>query len=256
LSKAQRLIYTHNDLNDLEAKLQSAQNAKYRMIATDGVFSMDGDIAQLGKICDLAEKYDAFVMVDDSHATGFMGKTGRGTIEHCNVMHRVDLVTTTFGKALGGASGGCTAGRKELIEMLRQRSRPYLFSNTLAPVVAGATLAVLDLLSETTELRDRLEKNTQYFREKMTKAGFDIRPGIHPIVPIMLYDAKLAHEMAAQLLEEGIYVVGFSFPVVPKGQARIRVQISAAHTREQLDQAITAFEKIGKKMGSIKNWIQ
>lgn len=253
LTKAQRLIYTHNDLKDLEEKLKSVQSARYRMIATDGVFSMDGDIAQLEKICDLAEKYDALVMVDDSHATGFIGKAGRGTIEYCNVMHRVDLITTTFGKALGGASGGCTAGRKELIEMLRQRSRPYLFSNTLAPVVAGATLAVLDLLSETTELRDRLEKNTLYFREKMTRAGFDIRPGIHPIVPIMLYDAKLAHEMAALLLNEGIYVIGFSFPVVPKGQARIRVQISAAHTREQLDQAIIAFEKIGKKTGVLKN---
>lgn len=252
LTKAQRFIFEHNDMQDLEAKLKAAQSAKFRMITTDGVFSMDGDIAQLDKICDLAEKYDALVMVDDSHATGFIGKTGRGTIEACGVMGRVDLITTTFGKALGGASGGCTSGKKELIEMLRQRSRPYLFSNTLAPVVTGATIAVLDLLTETTELRDQLESNTQFFREEMTKVGFEIRPGIHPIVPIMLYDAKLAHEMARRLLEEGIYVIGFSYPVVPKGQARIRVQISAAHTQEQLEQAVTSFAKIGKELKVVK----
>lgn len=252
LTKAQRLIYEHNDLHDLEEKLKATQSAKFRLIATDGVFSMDGDIAKLEPICDLAEKYDALVMVDDSHATGFIGKTGRGTIEACGVMGRVDLITTTFGKALGGASGGCTSGRKELIEFLRQRSRPYLFSNTLAPVVTGATIAVLDLLSSTTELRDQLEQNTMFFREQMTRAGFDIRPGIHPIVPIMLYDAKLAHEMARRLLDEGIYVIGFSFPVVPKGQARIRVQISAAHTREQLELAVAGFTKIGKELLLIK----
>ncbi|MFQ6110465.1 MAG: glycine C-acetyltransferase, partial [Nitrospinota bacterium] len=229
LTKTQRFIYKHADMEDLEEKLKEAQGAKFRMIATDGVFSMDGDVAKLAEICDLAEKYDALVMVDDSHATGFIGKTGRGTHEHCGVMGRVDMITTTFGKALGGASGGCTAGRQELIEMLRQRSRPYLFSNTLAPAVVGATIAVLDLLSETTELRDKLERNTQYFRQRMTEAGFDIKPGIHPIVPIMLYDAKLAQDMARELLDEGIYVIGFSYPVVPKGQARIRVQISAAH---------------------------
>lgn len=252
LTKARRFIYEHSDMNDLEEKLKAARDSRFRMVATDGVFSMDGDIAKLDQICDLAEKYDALVMVDDSHATGFVGKTGRGTIEHCNVMGQVDLITTTFGKALGGASGGCTSGRKELIEMLRQRSRPYLFSNTLSPVVVGATIAVLDLLSGTTELRDRLEKNTRYFRQNMTAIGFDIRPGVHPIVPIMLYDAKLAQNMAALLLEEGIYVIGFSYPVVPQGQARIRVQISAAHTQEHLDKAIVAFQKIGKKLGVIK----
>lgn len=252
LTKAQRFIYKHNDMNDLEEKLKATQELRFRMITTDGVFSMDGHISQLDKICDLADKYDALVMVDDSHATGFVGKTGRGTIEHCDVIGRIDLITTTFGKALGGASGGCTSGRKELIEMLRQRSRPYLFSNTLAPVVTGATIAVLDLLSGTTELRDQLEKNTTYFREKMTKIGFKIKAGIHPIVPIMLYDAKLAHKMAQQLLSEGIYVIGFSYPVVPKGQARIRVQISAAHSTAQLDQAISAFGKIGKELGVIK----
>jgi len=252
LTKARRFIYEHSDMNDLEEKLKAARDSRFRMVATDGVFSMDGDIAKLDQICDLAEKYDALVMVDDSHATGFVGKTGRGTIEHCNVMGQVDLITTTFGKALGGASGGCTSGRKELIEMLRQRSRPYLFSNTLSPVVVGATIAVLDLLSGTTELRDRLEKNTRYFRQNMTAIAFDIRPGVHPIVPIMLYDAKLAQNMAALLLEEGIYVIGFSYPVVPQGQARIRVQISAAHTQEHLDKAIVAFQKIGKKLGVIK----
>ncbi|MBN2013347.1 glycine C-acetyltransferase [candidate division KSB1 bacterium] len=252
LTKAQRYIYQHANMADLETKLQDAQSAAYRMVATDGVFSMDGDIAPLAEICDLAERYDALVMVDDSHASGFIGKTGRGTPEHCGVTGCVDLITTTFGKALGGASGGCTSGRKELIELLRQRSRPYLFSNTLAPVVTGATIAVLDLLSETTELRDKLESNTQYFREQMTAAGFDIRPGVHPIVPIMLYEAKRAQDMARMLLDEGIYVIGFSFPVVPKGQARIRVQISAAHEQEHLDRAIAAFTKVGKQLGILK----
>lgn len=251
MTKAQRFIYNHSDMNDLEEKLKQAQSAKYRMIATDGVFSMDGDIAKLDEICDLSEKYDALVMVDDSHASGFIGKTGRGTPEYCGVMGQVDLITTTFGKALGGASGGCTSGRKELIEMLRQKSRPYLFSNTLSPVVAGATIAVLDLLSETTELRDKLEFNTKYFREKMTAAGFEIKAGIHPIVPIMLYEAKLAQDMARELLNEGIYVIGFSYPVVPKGQARIRVQISAAHETSHLDKAVAAFQKIGKKLNVI-----
>ena len=252
LTKARRLIFKHSDMADLEEKLKEAQDAKYRLIATDGVFSMDGDIAKLDVICDLAEKYDALVMVDDSHATGFVGATGRGTPEYCGVSGRVDLITTTFGKALGGASGGCVSGRKEMIEWLRQKSRPYLFSNTLAPVVVGATIAVLDLLSETTELRDKLADNTQYFRSKMTEIGFDIKPGSHPIVPIMLYDEKLAHQMADELLTEGIYVIGFSYPVVPRGLARIRVQISAAHERQDLDKAIQAFEKIGKKIGVIK----
>lgn len=249
LTKAQRYIYQHSDMGDLEEKLKQAQNAKYRMIATDGVFSMDGDVAKLNGICDLAEKYNALVMVDDSHATGFVGKTGRGTPEHCGVMGRVDLITTTFGKALGGASGGCASGRKEMIEFLRQRSRPYLFSNTLAPVVVGTTLAVFDMLSETTEFRDQLEDNSHYFREKLTAIGFDIKPGQHPIIPIMLYEAKLAQDMAAQLLSEGIYVIGFSYPVVPKGQARIRVQISAAHERKHLDQALDAFKKVGERLG-------
>ena len=251
LTKAQRLIYKHADMNSLEDQLKAARNARYRMIATDGVFSMDGDIANLKDICDLAEKYDALVMVDDSHATGFVGKTGRGTPEYCGVSGRVDLITTTFGKALGGASGGCTSGRQEMVDLLRQRSRPYLFSNTLAPAVVGATLAVLDLLSETTELRDKLESNTTYFREQMTQAGFDIRPGIHPIVPIMLYEAQLAQDMARLLLDEGIYVIGFSYPVVPKGQARIRVQISAAHEKAHLDRAIEAFTRIGKTLGIV-----
>ncbi len=252
LAKAQRLIYQHMDMADLELKLQESQASKYRMIVTDGVFSMDGDIALLSAICDLAEKYDSLVLVDDSHATGFMGKTGRGSIEHCGVMGRVDIVTTTFGKALGGAMGGCVSGRKEMIEYLRQKSRPYLFSNSLSPVVTATTSAVLDLLSETTELRDRLEKNTAYFREKMTANGFDIRPGVHPIVPIMLYDEKLAHAMADEMLQQGIYVIGFSYPVVAKGMARIRVQISAGHTREHLDKAIDAFKHVGKKMGVLK----
>ncbi len=252
LTKAMRFIYQHSDMQDLEYKLKQAQTAKFRLIATDGVFSMDGDIANLPGICDLAEKYDALVLVDDSHASGFMGKTGRGTHEMHGVMDRVDLITTTFGKALGGASGGCVSGRQEMIDLLRQKSRPYLFSNTLAPIVAGATIAVIDLLSETTELRDKLENNTTYFRENMTKLGFDIKSGTHPITPIMLYDEKLAHEMADQLLDEGIYVIGFSHPVVPRGQARIRVQISAAHEKEHLDKAIAAFERVGKKLQVIQ----
>jgi glycine C-acetyltransferase len=252
LAKATRYIYQHADMHDLEVKLQETQNAKYRMIATDGVFSMDGEIAPLKKICDLAEKYQALVMVDDSHATGFLGKQGRGSIEYCGVQGRVDLITTTFGKALGGAMGGCCSGRREMIEFLRQKSRPYLFSNTLSPVIAGTTIAVLDLLAESTALRDQLEENTRYFRQKMTENGFAIKPGVHPIVPIMLYDAKLAHAMARDLLSEGIYVIGFSFPVVPKGQARIRVQISAAHEKDQLDQAVAAFTKVKNKLGIVK----
>jgi glycine C-acetyltransferase len=248
LTKAQRFIFTHNDMADLEEKLKQAADAKFRMIVTDGVFSMDGEIADLKSICEIAEKNDALVLVDDSHATGFIGKHGKGTHELHDVMDKVDLITTTFGKALGGASGGCVSGNTEVIEFLRQKSRPYLFSNTLAPVVAGATSAVLDMLSETTQLRDQLEENTLYFRKKMTAVGFDIRPGIHPIVPIMLYEEKLAHLMADKLLEEGIYVIGFSFPVVPKGQARIRVQISAGHSMEHLDKAIAAFEKVGREL--------
>lgn len=255
LCKAQRFIFKHADMADLEAKLKESQGARYRLIATDGVFSMDGDIAKLDGICDLAEKYDALVMVDDCHSTGFMGKTGRGTHEYRGVMGRVDLITGTFGKALGGASGGFIAGHKELIELFRQRSRPYLFSNTLAPAVAGASIAVIDLLSETTDLRDKLESNTKYFRGKMTEAGFEIKPGEHPIVPIMLgkfpNDAKLSQDMAKDLLDEGIYVIGFFFPVVPKGQSRIRVQISAAHDRHHLDKAIEAFTKVGRKHGVI-----
>ncbi|OQX95450.1 glycine C-acetyltransferase [candidate division KSB1 bacterium 4572_119] len=254
LCKAMRFRYNHGDMDDLEEKLKEAGNkgAHYKLIATDGVFSMDGDIAKLDKICDLAEKHDALVMVDDSHSTGFIGKTGRGTAEHFSVMDRVDIITTTFGKALGGASGGCTSGRKELIAMLRQRSRPYLFSNALAPMIVGATLAILNELSNTTSLRDQLEKNTKYFRKNMTAAGFDIKPGVTPIVPIMLYDARLAQDMASDLLERGIYVIGFSFPVVPKGEARIRVQLSAAHEKEHLDKAIEAFTESGKKFGVLK----
>jgi len=251
LTKAQRFIFKHADMQDLEEQLKTAQSMKTRMIVTDGVFSMDGDIANLPAICDLAEKYDALVLVDDSHASGFIGKTGRGTHEHHQVMGRVDLITTTFGKALGGASGGCVAGHKEMIEMLRQKSRPYLFSNSLAPVVAGTTIAVLDMLTETTDLRDKLEKNTAWFRSRMTALGFDIKAGVHPITPIMLYDEKLAHKMADELLKEGIYVIGFSYPVVPKGQARIRVQISAAHEKEHLEKAVAAFEKIGRQLGVI-----
>ena len=252
LCKAQRYRYEHNNMEDLEAKLKEAAGARSRVIVTDGVFSMDGTIAQLDVICDLADKYDAIVMVDESHASGFMGKTGRGTHEHKGVMGRIDIITGTLGKALGGASGGFTSGRKEIIDMLRQKSRPYLFSNTLAPSITGASIAVLDMLSETTELRDKLENNTKYFRTKMTEAGFDIKPGEHPIVPIMLYDAVMAANFAAKLLEENIYVIGFFFPVVPKGQARIRVQLSAAHEQHHLDQAIAAFTKIGKELGVIK----
>lgn len=252
LCKAKRARYKHNDLTDLEEQLKQLKDARTRMIVTDSVFSMDGTVAQLDKICDLADKYDALVMIDESHSSGFMGKTGRGVHELCGVMGRIDIITGTLGKALGGASGGFTSGKKEVIEMLRQRSRPYLFSNTVAPSVVGASIAVLDMLSETTELRDKLEDNTTYFRSKMTEAGFDIKPGTHPIAPIMLYDAVLAQKMAAQMLDEGIYVIGFFFPVVPKGQARIRVQISAAHSHEQLDKAIAAFIKVGKELGVIK----
>ncbi|MEO0068469.1 MAG: glycine C-acetyltransferase [candidate division WOR-3 bacterium] len=247
--KERRLIYKHADMADLKAKLEEAREkgARFVLIATDGAFSMDGDVAKLDEIVPLAEKYDALVMIDDSHATGFMGKTGRGTHEHCGVMGKIDIITTTFGKAMGGASGGVTAARKEIVEILRQRSRPYLFSNTLCPVVAAATLRVIEILSETTERRDKLEWNTKYFREKMTAAGFDIKPGEHPIVPIMLYNARLAQDFARDLYQEGIYVIGFFYPVVPKGQARIRVQLSAAHDKEHIDRAIAAFVKIGKK---------
>ena len=251
LCKAMRFRYAHDDMDDLRAKLQEAraQGARRILIATDGVFSMDGDIARLDQVCDLAEEFDAMVMVDDSHATGFTGPTGRGSIEHCGVMGRVDVVTSTLGKALGGASGGFTSGRKEIVDMLRQRSRPYLFSNTVAPAIVGAAIEAFDMLSETTELRDRLEENTAYFRTKMTEAGFAIRPGVHPIVPIMLGDAALSVRMADAMLERGIYVIGFSFPVVPKGQARIRVQISAGHTRAHLDKAIAAFTEVGRLLG-------
>lgn len=252
LCKAQRYRYKNSDMADLEAKLQEAAGARNRIIVTDGVFSMDGTIAQLDKICDLADKYKALVMIDESHASGFVGKTGRGTHEYCNVMGRVDIITGTLGKALGGASGGFTSGKKEIIDMLRQRSRPYLFSNTLAPSITGASIAVLDMLSETTELRDKLEENTKYFRAEMTKAGFDIKPGVHPIVPIMLYDAVIAQKMAEKLLAEGIYVVGFFFPVVAKGLARIRVQISAGHERHHLEKAVAAFTKVGRELGVLK----
>ncbi len=252
LCKAQRFRFQHNDMEDLEVKLKEASAASQKIIVTDGVFSMDGTIAQLDKICDLAEKYNALVMSDECHATGFMGKTGRGVHEYRNVMDRMDIITGTLGKALGGASGGFTSGKKEIIDILRQRSRPYLFSNTLAPAIVGASIAVMDLLSKSTSLRDKLEENTKYFRSKMTLAGFDIKPGDHPIVPIMLYDAVLSQKFAAQLLEEGIYVIGFYYPVVPKGQARIRVQISAVHEKEHLDKAIAAFTKIGKDLGVLK----
>ena len=251
LCKARRLRFTHADMDDLEQKLQESQDARIRLIATDGVFSMDGDIAKLDQICGLAERYDALVMIDDCHATGFFGPTGRGTPEHCGVVERVDIITGTLGKALGGASGGFTTGRQEIIDLLRQRSRPYLFSNSLAPVIAYTSLKVLDMLSETTELRDRLADNTRYFRDQMTAQGFDIRPGVHPIVPIMLYDARLAQDMASDLLAEGIYVIGFSYPVVPKGQARIRVQVSAAHTRAHLDRCVEAFTHVGRRHGVV-----
>lgn len=253
LCKAQRYRYEHNNMSDLEAKLQESQSLRSRIIVTDGSFSMDGTIAQLDKIVELAEKYDAAIMVDESHSSGFLGKTGRGTHEYKGVMGKIDIITGTLGKALGGASGGFTSGRKEIIEILRQRSRPYLFSNTLAPSIVGASISVLDLLSETTELRDKLESNTKYFRTKMTEAGFDIKPGDHPIVPIMLYDAVVAQNFAAKLLAEDIYVIGFFFPVVPKGQARIRVQLSAAHEQKHLDKAIAGFIKIGKELGVLKN---
>jgi glycine C-acetyltransferase len=252
LCKAQRYRYDHNNMDDLEAKLKESAHLRSRVIVTDGSFSMDGTIAQLDKICDLADKFDAIVMIDECHSSGFLGKTGRGTHEYRGVMGRIDIITGTLGKALGGASGGFTSGRKEIIEMLRQKSRPYLFSNTLAPSIVGASIAVLNMLSETTELRDKLEFNTKYFRSKMTEAGFDIKPGEHPIVPIMLYDAVIAQNFAAKLLVEGIYVIGFFFPVVPKGQARIRVQLSAAHDKQHLDKAIAAFTKVGKEMGVLK----
>ncbi len=251
LCKAQRYRYANSDMADLEEKLKESQGARLRMIATDGVFSMDGYIAKLDKITTLAEKYNAMVMVDDSHATGFVGKTGRGSAEHCGVMDKIDIFTSTLGKALGGASGGFTTGRQEIINLLRQRSRPYLFSNTVAPSIVAAGTKVFDMVSATTELRDKLEENTTYFRTKMSETGFDILDGIHPIVPIMLYDAVLAQNMAAEMLNEGIYVIGFYFPVVPKGQARIRVQISAAMEKDHLDKAVIAFTKVGKKLNVI-----
>ena len=252
LCKAERFIYAHADMDDLSEKLRTASSARLRMIVTDGVFSMDGDLANLPEICARAEKGAALVMVDDSHATGFIGRNGRGTAEHWGVTGRVDVISTTFGKALGGATGGCLAGRKEIVELLRQRSRPYLFSNSLAPVVAATTIAVIKLLQESTALRDRLEENTVFFRRAITAAGFEVKPGIHPIVPIMLYKESLAMEMAHRLLDEGIYVIGFSYPVVPRGQARIRVQVSAAHNREDLEKAVGAFARVGKKLGVLK----
>src|SRR5690606_38292492 len=252
LCKAQRFRYKHNDMADLEAQLQEAKDARHRIIVTDGAFSMDGTIAQLDKICDLADQYEALVMIDESHCTGFLGKTGRGTHEYCGVMDRIDIITSTLGKALGGASGGFTSGKKEIIDMLRQRSRPYLFSNTLAPAIVGASIAVLDMLSGATDLRDKLEENTKYFRSKMMEAGFDIPQGEHPIVPVMLYDANIAQDFAAKMLDEGIYVIGFYFPVVPREKARIRVQLSAAHEKEHIDKAVAAFTKIGKELGVIK----
>jgi len=252
LCKSERLRYKHNDMADLEEQLKATQKNRSRIIVTDGAFSMDGTIAQLDAIVVLAEKYNAMIMVDECHATGFLGKTGRGTHEYRNVMGKIDIITGTLGKALGGASGGFTTGKKEIIELLRQRSRPYLFSNTLMPAIVGASIAVFDMLSETTDLRDKLEGNTQYFRSKMTAAGFDIKPGEHPIVPVMLYDAVLAKNFADKLLDEGIYVIGFFFPVVPKGKARIRVQVSAGHDTHHLDKAIAAFAKVGKELGVIK----
>ncbi len=251
LCKAQRFRYKNADMEDLEKQLIAAKDCRHRIIVTDGAFSMDGSVAPLDKIADLADKYEALIMIDESHCTGFIGKNGRGTHEHFDVIDRIDIITGTLGKALGGASGGFTSGKKEIIDMLRQRSRPYLFSNTLAPAIAGASIAVLDMLSETTALRDKLESNTKYFREKMTAAGFDIKPGFHPIVPVMLYDAKIAQEFAAKMLNEGIYVIGFFYPVVPQGKARIRVQLSAGHEQHHLDKAITAFTKVGKELGVI-----
>jgi len=258
LCKAKRYLYEHADMEDLDAKLKEAAGARFRLVVTDGVFSMDGDVAPLKEICDLADRHRALVLVDDSHATGFMGKTGRGTPEHCGVAGRVDILTTTFGKALGGASGGCIAARKEIVDLLRQRSRPYLFSNSLAPVVVGATLRALDLLSRSTELRDRLESNTRAFRQRMAEAGFEIRPGVHPIVPIMFSrfapdDAPLAQRFARALLDEGVYVKGFFFPVVPRGLSRIRVQLSAAHTPAHIDRAVAAFTKVGRSLGVLKS---
>lgn len=253
LCKAKRFRYKHNDMEDLEVQLKAAAGSRRILIVTDGVFSMDGTIAQLDKICDLADQYRAMVMIDECHATGFMGKSGRGTHELKNVMGRVDIITGTYGKALGGASGGFTAARREIVELLRQRSRPYLFSNTLAPSIVGASIKVLEILSSTTELRDRLASHTQYFRSKMTSAGFTILPGEHPIVPVMLYDANLAQEFAARLLQEGIYVVGFFYPVVPQGKARIRVQLSAAHTTEHIEKAVAAFAKVGRELGVINS---
>lgn len=252
LCKAQRFRYKNNDMADLEEKLKETTGMKHRIIVTDGVFSMDGTIAQLDKICDLADKYKALVMTDECHATGFIGKTGRGVPEYRGVMDRIDIITGTLGKALGGASGGFTSGKKEIIALLRQRSRPYLFSNTLAPAITGASIAVIDLLSSTTALRDKLEENTKYFREKMTEAGFDIKPGEHPIVPIMLYEATLSQQFAEKLLDKGIYVIGFYFPVVPKGKARIRVQVSAVHEKTHLDKSINAFVEVGKELGVLK----
>jgi glycine C-acetyltransferase len=249
LCKARRYRFRHADMSDLEVQLESARDARFRMIATDGVFSMDGDVAKLGEICDLAEKYDALVMVDDSHAVGFWGPKGRGTHEYCGVMDRVDILTGTFGKALGGASGGYTSGRREIVELLRQRSRPYLFSNSVAPMIAAATLKAIELLTTSTDLRDRLEVNTAYFRKNIAALGLEIKPGSHPIVPIMLADAKLAQQMAALLLDKGIYVIGFSYPVVPLGQARIRVQLSALHTRQDLDFALEQFESAKATLG-------
>lgn len=252
LCKAKRWRYKHNDMAHLEACLQEAQSQRFRIIVTDGVFSMDGTIAQLDKIVALAEKYDALIMSDECHSSGFMGKTGRGVHEYHNVIGKIDIITGTLGKALGGASGGFTSGRKEIIELLRQRSRPYLFSNTLAPSIVGASIAVLDLLTESTALRDKLHANTKFFREAITAAGFDIKPGEHPIVPVMLYEAKLAQEFATRLLAEGIYVIGFYYPVVPQGKARIRVQVSAGHERHHLEKAVAAFTKVGKELGVIQ----
>ncbi len=251
LCKAKRFRYKHNDMNALEDCIKEAASARRKLIFTDGAFSMDGTIAQLDKICDLADRYDAMVGIDECHASGFLGKTGRGTHEYRQVMGRIDIITGTLGKALGGASGGFTSGRKEIVEMLRQRSRPYLFSNTLAPSITGASIKVMDLLSASTALRDKLEHNTQWFRKSMTAAGFDIIPGDHPIVPIMLYDAPLAQQFARELLDEGIYVIGFFYPVVPQGKARIRVQLSAAHEQEHLEKAVAAFTKVGKKLNVI-----
>ena len=252
LCKAERFRYENNNMADLEAKLQETKHCRNRIIVTDSVFSMDGTIAQLDKIVELADKYEALIMIDECHSSGFMGKTGRGVHEHCGVLGQIDIITGTLGKALGGASGGFTSGRKEIIDILRQRSRPYLFSNTLAPSIVGASIAVLDMITKTTALRDKLWENAKYFRAHIEAAGFDVKPGEHAIIPIMLYDAKLSQDFAAKLLEEGIYVIGFYFPVVPKGQARIRVQMSAGHDKEHLDKAIAAFTKVGKELGVIK----